>query len=146
VKIHLCICLIVFGSVLYHIGQKSIPKTSDSLLILCSTYAIALLIVLVAYAFLRSGSVSTTFNAKSLMSTCSTAVILVGVGAVCIELGFLFVYRFGGTLSLTTLKVTALSLMIMIPIDGFVFQTQMNALNWVGVGMGLISVFLISLK
>ena len=139
---YLSMTLIVFGNILYHIGQKNIPRLAEPLIALCLMYSVAIALAVVCFGYVQGVRLPTVET----LSTCSTWVVIVGIGAACIELGFLLAYRAGGSMTLVTLGVTALSMIILLPIDVLLLKAQISPLNWVGIVLGVFSVIFMSIK
>jgi hypothetical protein len=100
--------LVVAGNVAYHLGLKSVPKAVHPLAPLFVLFATAALTVLLAFPLATRGL---SFSGE--LRKLDWTPVVVGVGIVAIELGFLLAYRAGWKIStapLTANVFVALSL------------------------------------
>src|SRR6185295_8948423 len=91
---YLPLVLAVAGMLFYHLGQKSIPKGINPFYAMIIAY-VAGIIVLAVCVVTFPGDKSFVSSLKE----SNWAVLLVGAGAACIEVGFLLAYRFGWRIS-----------------------------------------------
>ena len=78
-----CLALAALGHAVYHMGQKSMPASVNPMALLMGGYAVAFLLATLAMPFFRApGDAIWTAPAFNL------PVLVLGVGAVLIELGF----------------------------------------------------------
>ena len=61
------------------------------------------------------------------------AVIVVGAGAVCIEVGFLLAYRAGWRISVTGLATNVVGTLLLVPIGILIFKEHLSLRNVLGV-------------
>lgn len=140
-KFHLPILLAVGGNVLYHLSQKSIPKTMNPSVALLLAYTASLLAACVFVAV-------TTPNAGLLdaAKAANWAVVGVGVSAAMIEIGFLLAYRTGWNIGSTSILVNISVALILIPLGLALYKERLSATNLAGIALCIIGLFLISRK
>src|SRR5215510_7903155 len=91
------IAMIVFGGVLYHVAQKSVPRTVSPFAAIMIAYAIGIALCAIALAFdHRSDPLLDS------VKNSNWAVAALGLGALIIEVGFLLAYRAGWNVSVAS--------------------------------------------
>jgi drug/metabolite transporter (DMT)-like permease len=135
------IAVIIFGATLYHIAQKSIPKTANPLFVMVVAYVTGITICIVGSYFYPANK-SVYDSIKEL----NWAVYAVGVGAIAIEIGFLFAYRAGWNISLTAFLTTVAVTMLLVPIGILIYKENITKWNVVGMVLALIGLYLMSKK
>jgi drug/metabolite transporter (DMT)-like permease len=130
--------LAVFGSLIYHLAAKSIPKSVEPSAALIGLYATALAGSIVTYAVLKPGPVS-----QHIGSYWQPAIAAVGLGALLIELGFLLAYRGGWPVSTASVIANALVAMILVPLGAAVFREPITVERAIGVLLCLLGVTLL---
>jgi drug/metabolite transporter (DMT)-like permease len=130
--------LVVSGSLMYHVAAKSVPKTLEPFGALIGVYGTALLASLIAYAFVRRGSMPP--HASSLWHP---TVAVVGIGALLIELGFLLTYRAAWPVSIASVMTNGLVAVLLIPIGAAVFGEAITAVRIAGVVLCLVGLSLL---
>jgi drug/metabolite transporter (DMT)-like permease len=130
--------LVVSGSLLYHVAAKSVPKTFEPFGALIGVYGTALVASLVAYTFVRRGAMpgpaSTLWH---------PTVAAVGIGALLIELGFLFSYRAAWPVSIVSLITNGMVAVLLIPIGAAVFGEAITGVRVAGVVLCLLGLSLL---
>jgi drug/metabolite transporter (DMT)-like permease len=135
------IAMIIFGGVLYHVSQKSVPRAVNPLAAIMFAYAIGAAICAIGLAF-GAGGGEVLDSVKNLNWT----VVVLGLGALIIEVGFLLAYRAGWNLSVASVVTTISVALILIPIGLFVFKERMSLRSVAGVACCLLGLYLISKK
>ncbi len=139
--LYLCLGLAALGHAVYHMGQKTLPSTVNPMALLMGGYAVAFLLATLAMPFFRApGEAIWTAPAFSL------PVLILGVGAVLIELGFLLVYRRGGGLQWTAAAVSGLSALILVPVGVAYFREGLSPGRLLGVALTLAGLVLVVRK
>jgi len=133
--------VIVLSGLLYHISQKSTALEVDPFLTLSASYAVALVLTLLAYYFF-SEKTSPALSYKNFPWT----ILGLGVAITGLELGFLMAYRAGWDISLGALYTTSLLTMLLIPVGVWFYSELMTLHKWLGVGFCLIGLYLINFK
>jgi drug/metabolite transporter (DMT)-like permease len=135
------IVVIVLGATLYHVAQKAVPKTANPLFVMVIAYTTGILICFVG-SYLFPSTKPIYQSVKEL----NWAVYAVGVGAIAIEIGFLFAYRSGWNISLTGFMTTVAVTLFLIPIGIFIYKEDISKWNIAGIVLAIIGLFLISKK
>lgn len=135
------IALIVSSVVLYQLAQKLLSKGLDHWYALLLYYALAFALTLIAIVFARPQQ-SVLEAWKSL----NWAVPAVALSIVGIELGWILVFRAGGSLSLTGLIVNVTVAVVVIPLGLALFGERVSALNLVGMALCVAGLALIAVR
>ena len=139
--LYLCLGLAALGHAVYHLGQKTLPTSANPMALLMGGYTVALLLATLAMPFFRApGEAAWTAPAFNL------PVVILGVGAVLIELGFLLIYRRGGGLQWTGVAVSGLSALVLIPIGITYFREGLSPGRLLGVALTLAGLVLVVRK
>ena len=124
---YLPLVLAVAGMLFYHLGQKSIPKGINPFYAMIIAY-VAGIIVLAVCAVTFPGNKSLVSNLKE----SNWAVLLVGAGAACIEVGFLLAYRFGWRISVAAVATNVAVTLMLVPIGIVIFKDHLSLRNILG--------------
>jgi drug/metabolite transporter (DMT)-like permease len=132
------IVLVVVGNVAYHLGQKSVPRDAHPLAATLAMYLVAGLATLVAMPL-----AGVPPSRVSALPALHWSVVLVGVGIVGIEVGFLLAYRAGWPLSSAALLATTIFALVLLPIGVVAFREALTASRFVGFALCLAGLWLI---
>jgi drug/metabolite transporter (DMT)-like permease len=135
------IVMIIFGGVLYHVGQKSVPRTVNPFAAIMLAYAIGIALCGIGLAFDRGGG-----PLLDSVKNSNWAVAALGVGALIIEIGFLLAYRAGWNVSVASVVTNISVALILIPIGMFVFKEHLSLRSAAGIACCLLGLYLISKK
>ena len=135
---YLAFALTVFGMLLYHLSQKSVPKETNPFFVIVLAYVVGI-VMCVAFAFVSPGK-------KSLIETfrqSNWAVYTLGAAAALIELGFLLAYRTGWRISIAAVATNAAAAVVLIPLGLIVYKDHLSLRNVIGlifciVGLALV--------
>jgi uncharacterized membrane protein len=124
---YLPFALIVGGMLFYHLSQKAIPSEINPLFAIVIAYAVGI------FAWLVCALVYPT-NKSFLGSVKESnwAVIVVGVAAAGIEVGFLLAYRAGWRISVAAVATNVAVTAMLVPIGIIFFKDQLSLRNIVG--------------
>lgn len=114
---------IVFSNVLYHICSKSLSGGADPYFSLLVTYIIAASICLLIYLY--------TGNLKNLpcdLRSIKWNSIMLGIAIVCLELGFIMMYKVGWNISIGSL-VANICLAVALVLIGVLFYREILTVN-----------------
>jgi uncharacterized membrane protein len=134
--------LIVISVLLYHLSQKTIPKDLNPLTALAAAYFVAFSLCIAA--LFAGGEVQK--GAEMTHNQNWLPVILLGVAAVGIELGFLYAYRTGWKLSTTSITTGAFSTIFLVLIGVLWFKEELTLLNMTGIALCTMGVVFINIK
>ena len=136
-----CLALAALGHAVYHMGQKTMPASVNPMALLMGGYAVAFVLATLAMPFFRApGDAPWTAPAFNL------PVLVLGVGAVLIELGFLLIYRRGGVLQWTAAAVSGLSALVLVPVGIAFFREGLSLGRLLGIAMTLAGLVLVGRK
>ena len=135
----LSIALVVLGNVSYHLGQRAIPRDVHPVLATLAAYLVALAGTVATIPFLARGTPLTTAWRSLNGST-----VLVGLGIVAVEIGFLLAYRTGWTIGSASLVANAIVAMVLLGIGVLAFHEPVSLARLSGVGLCLAGLWLVT--
>lgn len=135
------ITLAIASSALYHFSAKSTPANVNFPISLIVTYAVAIVITVLAAFFLPAKN-GLAFELKQL----NWASIGLAIAIVGIEFGFLLVYRSGWNLGIAAVLVNVVASLILVPAAIFVFKDKLNWVNIVGILVCLVGLVMLNWK
>ncbi|MBF8248980.1 MAG: hypothetical protein HW374_1780 [Bacteroidetes bacterium] len=124
--------LIIVSALIYHLSQKSVPKEASPLVVILSAYIVALVTCIVL--LLATGEIKKEMELLHKQNW--TLVVLIGLTAVGVELGFLYAYRTGWNISTASITIGAFTTTTLALIGTLWFKEQLTPLNIVGVVPG----------
>lgn len=133
------IALVVFGNIVYHVGQRAIPRQANPVVATVAAYLVALVTTLAMTPILARGVPLTTAWRSLNGST-----LLVGIGIVAVELGFLLAYRAGWLLSNASLTANATVAVMLLALGVVVFREPVSISRLAGVGFCLVGLWLVA--
>ncbi len=133
------IALIVISTVLYQLGQRAIPGGVNVFVATLAAYVIAMIGTLVAMPFFsRDGTISESVR------TLNYGTLLVGLGALGIELGFLLAYRTGWPIGTTSLIANSMVAIVLLIISALLFSESITLLRVTGIVLCLAGLWLVA--
>jgi drug/metabolite transporter (DMT)-like permease len=133
------LALVVVGNLLYHLGQKTMPRDGSPLVLTTAAYVVGIVSCL-ALIPLVPGQPSVSASLRTL----GWSPVLVGGGVVCVELGFLLAYRAGLPLSTAALTASVLVAVVLLPIGLLAFHEGFSLARGAGVLCCLVGLWLVS--
>lgn len=134
--------LIIFSVILYHLAQKNMPKDASPLVAIATAYAVAIVICL---AFLM-GTGEMRKGEELFRNQNWLVLVLIGVSAIGIELGFLYAYRTGWKISTTAITTGAFTTVTLAVVGVLWFKEQLTPLNLAGIALCIAGVVFITMK
>jgi uncharacterized membrane protein len=125
--VYLPLGLAIGGMLFYHLAQKSIPKEINPFYAMIIAYA-AGIVVLTVCALTVSDNKSFIGSVRE----SNWAVLVVGVAAACIEVGFLLAYRSGWRISVAAVATNVAVTLMLVPIGIVVFKDHLSLRNILG--------------
>jgi uncharacterized membrane protein len=130
--------LAVGGMLFYHIAQKSVPKGVNPFHATILAYAAGIVLCLL-FAAISPGRKSLLESVKA----SNWAVVVLGVAAACIELGFLLAYRAGWRISIAAVATNVTVTALLVPIGVLVFKDHISVKNVVGLVFCIVGLVLV---
>lgn len=120
--------LTISGGVLYHLAAKSIPKELNPPLVLVAAYASALAASVAAYLLLPMSSA-----AAPALRVGHPAVLILGLAAFMIELGYVLAYGAAWPVSTTSVVSNGMVAVLLLPIGLALFGERLSLANALGI-------------
>lgn len=131
----------IFGAVIYNLGAKLVPAGVNPLHFLVVVYLLAALISFLA-GFWFTGQQNLT---AALMQS-GWPLALLALGVVCIEVGYILVYRAGGNVALSPIMISTGVMLVLLPIGALFFQQTPSPRALLGVALCLAGLALAAWK
>jgi drug/metabolite transporter (DMT)-like permease len=133
------IALVVVSTVIYQLGQRSIPSQANALVATFGAYVIAMVGAVALVPFLaRDVSLASSWR------TLNGGTILVGLGALGIEIGYLLAYRAGWVISSVSLTANSMVALALLLIGAVAFSEQITLPRAAGIVLCLAGLWLIA--
>ena len=129
----------VTGMLFYHLAQRSIPREINPFFAIGIAYLVGI-VVCVFCAVTYPGNKSFLASVKQ----SNWAVVVVGVAAACIEVGFLLAYRAGWRISVTAIATNVAATALLIPLGIVVFKDQLSLRNILGLVFCILGLILVA--
>lgn len=133
------ILLVIIGNVIYHLGQRAIPRQANAAIANLAAYLVAIALTVVLLPFLAPG-VPIVSAFKSLNYT----TLMVGAGILIIELGFLLAYRSGWPLSSASMVANLCVAVIFLGLGVLAFRESWSTSRSLGLGCCMLGLWLIN--
>ncbi|MEZ4376689.1 MAG: hypothetical protein R3B35_00230 [Gemmatimonadales bacterium] len=135
----LAILLVIAGNVIYHLGQRAIPRDADPVVATLGAYVVAIVVTLVTVPFLAAeGAVRGGWRALN------ASTLAVGAGIVAIELGFLLAYRAGWRLSTASITANATVALVLVGVGAVVYREALTPGRLTGIGLCVVGLWLVT--
>jgi len=135
----LAILLVIAGNVIYHLGQRAIPRDADPVVATLGAYLVAIVVTLVTVPFLAAeGAVRGGWRALN------ASTLAVGAGIVAIELGFLLAYRAGWRLSTASISANATVALVLVGVGAVVYREALTPGRLTGIGLCVVGLWLVT--
>lgn len=135
----LAILLVIIGNVVYHLGQRAIPRETNAAIANLAAYLVAIALTIVMLPVLAPNTAIMPAFRSLNWST-----LLVGGGILLIELGFLFAYRAGWPLSSASMVANLCVAVIFLGIGVVAFKEAWSVSRTVGLGCCMLGLWLIN--
>lgn len=127
------------GNAAYHLGQRTLTPAANPMVLLMAVYALAFGLSAAAAPFFRAAP-----GAGVLAGVVSWPVLVLAVGVVLIELGFVLAYRTGSVLQWSGVAVNGTSALILVPIALLVFREGFSLARLAGILLTLSGLWLMA--
>ena len=140
--------MVVVGSLLYHLAQKSVPEGTPPLLVVGLAYLVGLVLCGIGHALFRGEApradpISAFWSELGRLSVWKAAVGI-GVAAFLIEIGYLLTYRVGWDLGLASVLANLAIAILLLPLGVLFFGERITLRTVVGVACCLIGFLLLT--
>lgn len=133
------IILMILGTTMYHIAQKSVPTQVNPMFSLAMNYVTALLGTFLLIPFYPSRT-SGPWSLKNVnWASCAVGISIVGV-----ELAVLLAYRTGWKISLVSVIGNTASALLLVGIGVLFFHEHLSAKSLAGVALCLVGLAMIT--
>ena len=129
--------LAIAGTVTYHLAQKAVPEDASPFGVIALAYLVGFVCAL--GALLASGGAGT----ETARMAWKPAVVL-GLGALVIEVGYLLAYRAGWPISTVSLIANVAVAAILLGVGIFVYRETLTLAQWSGVALCVVGLGLIA--
>lgn len=129
--------LVIISMVGYHVIQKITPTTIHPLISLTVTYLVAAVLCLLLLPFIPITTPWSQFSQNLHWSS-----VVLALGVVGIELGFLLAYRAGWEISLAGLLSNVAVTVVLLPIGMLIFRERFSITQMVGLGLCVVGLLL----
>lgn len=135
------IAIVILGNVLYHLGQRAIPREANAVVATLAAYLVALIGTIATIPLLaRDVPLASSWRVLN------WSTVLVGIGIVGVELGFLLAYRAGWVLGNASLTANVCVAMVLLALGALVFKEPLSMTRLSGVGVCLVGLWLVTRK
>lgn len=135
------IAIVILGNVLYHLGQRAIPREANAVVATLAAYLVAIIGTIATMPLLARD-----VQLSSAWRLLNWSTILVGIGIVGVELGFLLAYRAGWVLGNASLTANVCVAVVLLAIGALVFREPLSITRLAGVGVCLFGLWLVTRK
>jgi len=133
--------LTIGGNIIYHVSQKSIPRTAHPLVTMMLAYAVGIMVCALGLFFYPAE--------KSFLSSVRESnwtVLLIGIGIASVEIGYLLGYRAGWKVSAAPILSNVAVALLLILVGVMVFGEQLSARNVIGILLCVMGLALVTRK
>jgi drug/metabolite transporter (DMT)-like permease len=135
----LAILLVIVGNVVYHLGQRAIPRETNAAIANLAAYLVAVVLTLLFLPFLAPGT-----PIIPALKSLNWSTLLVGSGILAVEFGFLLAYRAGWPLSSASMVANLCVAVIFLGIGVLAFKEDWSATRTAGLGCCMLGLWLIN--
>lgn len=137
------IALIIISGIIYQISAKEVPSAMDGFSSLTICYGIATLVTLVLF-FITAGTGISGLLAE--YAKINWAVVVLGITAVGLEVGYVFAYKSGWEVSLVYVMQASILAGLLLVVGYFLYSEGLTWNKVVGVGICLVGLILLNRK
>lgn len=128
----------ILGQVIYHIAAKQAITVKSPFELAAVAYTFGIIITCIIGIYTKQFSVIGLLQPQNLLFGAS-----LGVGIVLIEIGYIFAYRFGLSISIGSISSIAITTLILIPISMLLFSESLSIIRVIGIFLTITGIFLI---
>jgi len=138
---YLSIIITILATVLYNISQKSINESINPFISMIATYTIAIISSLIVLFFFP-----TNYSIVSSLKQLNWASYVLGISALGLEIGYLYIYRSGWDIAIAPIYVSIISTIVLIVFGIFVYNNKITFTNSLGICLSILGIILMSKK
>lgn len=127
------ILLVVFSNIIYQICAKSVPKDMDTMASMTITYLVGAVCSAVMFFVMNKHG-----NLLEEYSKMNWAPILLGVSVVGLEVGFIYAYKNGWSVSTASIVQSAFLAVALLFVGALLYHEKINASKIIGVAFCLV--------
>lgn len=122
------LALVVGANILYNVAARSVPVDCSPYMTLVVTYLVASFLSLVAYFVFDEGANFWPALQKTNWTGIALAISMVGL-----EVGYIFIYRFGWKISVASLLSNILLAIALLAIGLIFYKERLDLRQWAGI-------------
>jgi drug/metabolite transporter (DMT)-like permease len=139
----------VLGVLIYHAAQKKLPHEASPFMVLSVAYGVALSLTLVLWWLLPGlgriqSEVQLDQSRFERLQQMLLPALVIGVGALLVEVGFILMYRSGWLVSNASLSANVTASLLLVPVGIFVFHENVSATQVTGFILGAVGLYFIT--
>jgi len=131
----------VIGGLIYQLSQKLIPSEIHPFASLACTYLIAFFLCFIILLL----ATNLKFTINNILENIHWSIILLGIGTLCIEFGYLYAFRTGSKLSNYALTVTVIVSIFLVFFGKFLFNEKISISQYLGIIFCVLGLLLIKI-
>ncbi|MFT8349002.1 EamA family transporter [Clostridium saccharoperbutylacetonicum] len=138
---YISMIITVLATVIYNISQKSINQSINPFISMIVTYITAIIFSILALIILPIDR-----NIISSLKQLNWASYVLGLSALGLEIGYLYLYRSGWNISVAPLFVSIISTIVLIVVGIFIYKTKISPMNTLGICLSIVGLILMNKK
>ena len=138
---YISIIITILATVVYNVSQKSINQSINPFISMIITYFTAIIFSVLALIILPIDR-----YIISSLKQLNWASYVLGLSALGLEIGFLYVYRSGWSIAIAPLFVSIISTIVLIIVGIFIYKTKISSMNALGICLSIVGLILMNKK
>lgn len=138
---YISMIITILATVVYNISQKSINQSINPFISMIITYTTAIIFTILALIILPIDR-----NIVSSLKQLNWASYILGISALGLEIGYLYVYRSGWNIAMAPLFVSIISTIVLIIVGIFIYKTKISFTNGLGICLSIVGLILMNKK
>jgi drug/metabolite transporter (DMT)-like permease len=143
------LAIVVLGVLIYHAAQKKLPHEASPFMVLAVAYGVALTLTLVLWWLLPGlgriqSEVPLDQSRFERLQPMLLPTVVIGVGALLVEVGFILMYRSGWQVAYASLSANVTASLLLVPLGILVFKESVSPTQLAGFVLGAVGLYLIS--
>jgi len=138
---YISMIITVLATVVYNVSQKSINQSINPFISMIVTYITAIIFSVLALIILPIDR-----NIISSLKQLNWASYVLGLSALGLEIGYLYIYRSGWNIAIAPLFVSIISTIVLIIVCVFIYKTKISSINALGICLSIVGLILMNKK